>query len=179
MKKVKFKIILVLFLFIIHNSNVKNENIDTIITDYSVCDKFKPKFELLYDNVIGTYYNAVPEQTNNNPTLTGSNKKIDINKASELRWIAISQVMLDCNYRANIAKDDRFKGKIQYGDTVWVDSPYPEINGWWVVEDAMNKRYVDRIDFLQTLGDSTLKRGKFNDIKIYRLNNMYYSELES
>jgi hypothetical protein len=84
--------------------------------------------------------------------------------------------MIDDEYRAKLIKSDdpRFKGKIKYGDTVWIDSPYSEINGWWVVCDAKNKRYTKSIDFLQTIGDKTLIKnyprwpGKFENIKICR-----------
>ena len=133
--------------------------------------------ELLYSDVWGTIYNPVKEQCNNNPTITGDGSKIDIKNASKHRWIAISHEMLNCEYRLKILnnpKNDRYRGKIQYGDTIWIDSPYPEINGWWVVRDAKNARYTNSIDFLQTIGDTRLYKGspswsgKFKKIKIYK-----------
>jgi len=132
--------------------------------------------ELLYDNVWGTIYNPVTEQCNDNPTITGDGSKIDVNNASNHRWIAISQEMLNCNYRATLLMDSsRFNGKLQYGDYVWIESPYDEINGWWEVRDSKNKRYTNSIDFLQTVGDTRLYNdnklwsGKFENIKIYRV----------
>jgi hypothetical protein len=78
--------------------------------------------------------------------------------------------------RANMLiydQSDRFKGKIAYGDTVMITSPYEQLNGWWVVHDAKNARYTRSIDFLQTKGDATLYNnnplwnGRFDDINIY------------
>lgn len=134
---------------------------------------------LLYDDVWGTIYNANSNQCDSTPTVTGDGSLIDVNNASELRWIAISTEMLNCRYRKNIInnpKIDRFRGKIKYGDTVWVSSPHSEINGWWVVKDAKNIRYSKSIDFLQTNGDCRLYKndsqwsGKFKNIKIYKKN---------
>ncbi|MFW6247152.1 MAG: hypothetical protein ACOC22_03220 [bacterium] len=172
----KNRIIFIFTLLLMHCTNVENNEKEDKETNT------EPEYQLLYENVTGTYYNAVEEQTNSEPTITGSRNKIDINKASELRWIAISQVMLDDEFRRNLIKnninDNRFNGKIKYGDTIWIESPYPEINGWWVANDAMNKRYTKRIDFLQTIGDTTLKRGLFKNIKIFKVKNIHYSEIK-
>jgi hypothetical protein len=137
------------------------------------------EFSLIYDNVWGTIYHAVKKQCDNTPTITGDGSRINPDHASELRWIAISQEMLYCEYRQRIINDNTnksFKGKIQYGDTIWIKSPYDEINGWWVVRDAKNKRYTNSIDFLQTVGDGDLYgnnklwNGRFDGIKIYKRN---------
>ena len=133
--------------------------------------------ELLYDNVWGTIYHAESKQCDDSPNITGDGSKIDTNNASKHRWIAISQEMLKCSYRAKLANNTnsvRYKGKIQYGDTVWIVSKHKEINGWWVVKDAKNASLRKSIDFLQTKGDGKLYNnnkswsGKFLNIKIYR-----------
>lgn len=137
-----------------------------------------PQLELLYNNVWGAVYNPVKKQCDDTPTITGDGSKINLNKASNYRWIAISQEMLNSKFRANKLlypeRDDRFKGKIQYGDTIWIDSPNKNINGWWVVHDSKNARYKRSIDFLQANGDGSLYgnnplwNGKFDNINIYR-----------
>lgn len=137
------------------------------------------EYELIYDNVWGSIYHAVKRQCDESPTITGDGSIIDINRASEHRWIAISQEMLKCEYRQKLVSDTShlFKGEIKYGDTIWIDSPYPEINGWWVVHDTKNKRYEKSIDFLQTQGDYSLFNndknwsGKFENIRILKKNN--------
>ena len=140
-----------------------------------------PAPEPIYDSIWGTIYHAEVRQCDATPTITGDGSKINPWKASEHRWIAISQEMLDCEWRVGILNDSTsqlFKGRIQYGDTVWVASPYPEINGWWIVRDTKNKRYKNSIDFLQTKGDGSLYGndpmwcGRFNDIKLYRASDV-------
>ena len=171
-KMMLYKIVLLLMVFILSTGMVSED----IIPFKNVLSQ---QNELLYDNVWGTIYHAEAEQCDDTPTITGNGWCINPEKASNHRWIAISQGMLDDAYREKLLNNpniDRFKGKIEYGDTIWVESPYKEINGWWVVCDAKNKRYFRSIDFLQTKGDSSLfgnnKRwsGRFENIKIYRTN---------
>lgn len=134
----------------------------------------------LYSNIWGTIYHAEVRQCDASPTITGDGSRINPYNASEHRWIAISQEMLDCEYRVGLLNDSTsplYKGKIEYGDTIWIDSPYPEINGWWIVHDTKNKRYRNTIDFLQTKNDKSLYNnnpkwsGRFNNIKIYSVSD--------
>lgn len=138
------------------------------------------KKELLYDGVWGTIYHAEEKQCDESPTKTGNGSLIITERASKHRWIAITQYMLKDDWRRGLAlkrdsSDTRFNGKIEYGDTIWIESPYPELNGWWVVNDTKNKRFEDpTIDFLQTKDDGTLYgnnpqwSGKWEDIKIFK-----------
>lgn len=148
--------------------NIKNTNFEPII------------IEPLYNNIWGAIYNAEKEQCDDTPLVTGDGSKINQHNASEHRWIAISQNMLDCEYRQALLNDSTstsFKGKIRYGDTIWINSPHIEINGIWIVHDTKNKRYNNSIDFLQTIGDSGLYNndplwnGKFDEIQIYALDD--------
>jgi len=133
---------------------------------------------LLYDNVWGTYYNAVPSQCDDTPLTTGDGSKINPDKASEHRWIAISQFMLKDERRRGMidtTKDMRFNGKIRYGDTIVIVSPFPNLNGMWEVHDTKNKRYnTPTVDFLQSKNDKSIYNnnpmwcGKWVDIKIYK-----------
>jgi len=143
------------------------------------------ELDLLYENVWGSIYNADTSQCDSTPTQTATGHRINPYKASEQRWIAISQEMLDNNYRASLVKNPKsqlFKGKIEYGDTVWIESPHNSINGWWVVRDAKNAKLRKSIDFLQTVGDNTLYNndpqwsGKFDGISIYKLKNCSYNK---
>lgn len=144
-----------------------------------------PVHELLYDDIWGTIYHAEIRQCDNTPTITGSGYRINPTKASDLRIIAISHEMLDDAWRRTLidtTTDHRFNGKIAYGDTIWIESPrdslgnyiYPNITGYWIVQDTKNKRYKNSIDFLQTKGDWELFNndptwnGRFDDLKIYK-----------
>jgi len=144
------------------------------------------KYILLYNNIWGSIYHAIERECDDSPTKTGDGSIINIQHASELRWIAISQDMLKCEYRQKLVNENTsnlFKGKIEYGDTVWIESPHTEINGWWIVHDTKNSRYTKSIDFLQTLGDKSLYSnnthwsGKFENIRIYKKNSQYCNEL--
>ncbi len=161
---------ILLFTFFILSTSMISESIDLNKNENN-------QYELLYDDIWGTIYHPVKIQCDKTPTITGDGSRINPIKASEHRWIAISQEMLDCEYRQrllNNPKSDLYRGKIQYGDTVWIDSDYKEINGWWIVHDTKNSRYRSSIDFLQTKGDGRLYNdnklwnGKFDNIKIYR-----------
>lgn len=85
-----------------------------------------------------SYYNATSTQTDLTPLITGSQKKIDLNKLKKdlLRWCAVSPDLLK-----------RFGGKYKYGDTIYVKNPL-QYKGKWVIEDCMNKMYKNKIDFL-------------------------------
>jgi hypothetical protein len=166
-------------------SNVKRQGMTEFIANAST--NITPKIELLYDNIWGSIYHAEIRQCDSTPTVTGDGSKINPYKASDHRWIAISQEMINDMYRAQMIKrhnDKRFQGKIQYGDTIWIESSYSEINGWWVVRDAKNKCYTKSIDFLQTKGDKSLISnyprwsGKFQDLKIYRIENYQYRNVQ-
>jgi hypothetical protein len=179
MKKYFLKKIITLASIFLFSINMSGNSVTAMI--------YTPSISLLYDNVWSALYNPTANQCDNTPNITGDGSIIDTKKASELRWIAISQDLLNNTYRAKIinnAKDIRFKGKLAYGDTVWVDSPYKEINGWWVVKDAKNRRYQNSIDFLQSENDERLYgynkywSGKWRNIRIYKVNNYNYRALE-
>lgn len=166
-----------------------------MINNYTY-NKKSVAFELLYCNVWGTIYHATKRQCDNSPTITGDGSHINVKNASKYRWIAISQDMLKSVNRLKLLKNPLtskiYKGKIVYGDTVWIKSGNPKINGWWVVHDAKSAKcdnsgnllYSKSIDFLQTEGDINLYNGnplwsgKFCDIKIYRLKNVYYKNIK-
>lgn len=175
-----YRIVSLIAIFLLSAERVGESNTHLVKND------IEPKFELLYDDVWGSIYHAEIRQCDSTPTITANGGKINPNHASKHRWIAISQEMLNDEYRASLVESNcrRFRGKIEYGDTIWIESPHTEINGWWVVYDAKNKRYTRSIDFLQTKGDESLFNankswsGKFIDIKIYRIVNYNYRELE-
>jgi len=174
------KIVLLTVVFFVSTSMIADNNRNAMPEEMPV---FK---ELLYEDIWGTIYHAVEEQCDSTPTITADGSKINPYHASNHRWVAISQEMLNSAYRSTLVSDNnpRFKGKIQYGDTIWIESPYETINGWWVVRDAKNLRYNNSIDFLQTVGDASLYNndpywsGKFDSIKIYQIKNYKYLALQ-
>ena len=170
---------ILLLLLIMISTNVADSGTETINIKIN---KTESEYILIYNNIWGSIYNPVRRQCDNSPTLTGDGSKINPKKASNHRWIAISQDMLFDMNRAQLidSTDKRFKGKLSYGDTVWIKSPNVKLNGWWVIHDSKNKSYTKSIDFLQTKGDESLYNnnplwsGKFDNIKIYKLKTKNY-----
>jgi hypothetical protein len=146
----------------------------------SISGQTRTKIDLMYDNVWGSLYNPEPEQCDETPTITADGSHIDTLNASKQRWVAVSQDLLWSPRRHRLfvkdtINDHRYQGRIKFGDTIWIESPNPRINGKWVVHDLMNKKYHNAIDFLQTTGDGYLYNndklwdGKFKIISVYRI----------
>jgi len=98
--------------------------------------------------VTATIYHATPEQTDSTPDITASNKKIDISNPIKHRWIAVS-------------RDLEAKG-LTFGVRVCVTGA-GDLDGIWTVQDRMNKRWKNRIDFLV---NEDLKGGKWENVRI-------------
>lgn len=114
-----------------------------------------------------TVYNAVVEQCDADPFITADGSRINKHKleAGKLRWIALSQDLVDDNYKARL-HPGLFKGKFKFGDTLRVESKvHTSMNGLWVVRDVMNSRYRQSMDFLIPLRG---KRLLGRDFKIYK-----------
>ena len=91
-------------------------------------------------DVSATMYYPVVGQCDDTPDITADQTKIpDIYDCSYLRWIEVSQDLLWFN-----------GGPIRYGDTVYVYAGHK--TGAYIVRDAMNKRFKNKIDFLESVG---------------------------
>ena len=131
--------------------------------------KIVEQYQTIYDDIIGTIYHPEKKQTDNTPLITADLSKINPKKINELRWIAMSRDLI--NQQDKIRK---WYGKVKFGDTVYIESPkdihgnykFPYINGKWVLHDTMNKRYKNRIDFLQ---DKNGLYGKWNNLIIKKI----------
>jgi len=100
-------------------------------------------------SVTATIYHAVPAQTDSTPFITASNKVINKDNPGGHRWIAVSSDLEALGYT--------------FGARVCVENAGP-MDGYWIVQDRMNKRWTNRIDFLV---DESMKGGKWNNVKIY------------
>ena len=103
--------------------------------------------------VTATIYHATPEQTDSTPDITASNKKIDLSNPLKHRWIAVS-------------RDLEAKG-LTFGVKVCVTGA-DNLDGIWTVQDRMNKRWTNRIDFLV---NEDLKGGKWENVRVEILND--------
>lgn len=104
--------------------------------------------------VTATMYNPVVGQCDDDPLITAGMYKINPNKASEHKWIAVSRDLLK-----------RWGGVFDYGDKVYISGAGHK-NGIYTIVDTMNKRFQKRIDFLETRGT-----------KLYKYNNVVLAKL--
>ena len=103
---------------------------------------------LLVETVTATVYNAVPEQTDSTPFITASGARINQQHPELHRWVAVSQDMLKRGYK--------------FGMRIEV-SGAGDLDGIWEIQDVMNKRYTNCIDFLV---ENTRKLGKWKNVKV-------------
>jgi 3D (Asp-Asp-Asp) domain-containing protein len=98
--------------------------------------------------VVATIYHADPAQCNDDYLTTASLKKINPKNPAGHRWIAVS-------------RDLETKG-FTMGVRVCI-SGTDTMDGEWTIQDRMNKRWRNRIDFLV---NKTLRHGKWHKVKI-------------
>lgn len=107
---------------------------------------------LISATTTATVYNAVPEQTNSEPTVTASGRRIT-GDVAKLRILAMERTMMA-------------RHGVRYGDTVLVKGA-GVYDGEWVVEDTMHPRFAgqDKIDFLVP---DDVRLGKWNNVEVYK-----------
>jgi len=86
-----------------------------------------------------TVYNPLPAQCDSDPLITASNRRINIHQLQEgsIRWMALSRNMLK-----------RWGGNLNFGDTVTLYAKDSAIDGIWVIQDTMHRRFKNRGDLL-------------------------------
>jgi 3D (Asp-Asp-Asp) domain-containing protein len=99
--------------------------------------------------VVATIYHADSSQTDDTPFITASNKVINKDNPAGHRWIAVSRDLEPLGFT--------------FGTKVCIENS-GEMDGIWIVQDRMNKRWTKRIDFLV---NTDMKYGKWNNVKIY------------
>jgi len=104
-----------------------------------------PNAEVVVD---ATIYHAVEGQTDSTPLITASGKHINPNNPAGHRWIAVSR--------------DLEKLGFVFGEKVLVTGA-EQMDGVYVVEDRMNRRWTKRIDFLV---NETMKGGRWKGVRI-------------
>lgn len=109
--------------------------------------------------VTATIYHADPAQCNDDYLTTASMKTIEDPNKPE-RWIAVSR--------------DLEKKGFTMGRKVIVTGA-GEMDGVWTIEDRMNKRWTNRIDFLVP---KKMKYGKWEGVKI-RLKSTPNSKIDT
>lgn len=145
MKKIKITLTIAILSILIGelaHKNLKPLNFDFKSTEAEKVNVYK---------VTATMYYPVASQCDSDPLVTAGMYKITPGKASEQKWIAMSRDMLK-----------RWGGEFNYGDIVKIEGAGHK-DGFYKVVDTMNKRFKNRIDFLE---DKGTKHYKFENVKI-------------
>ena len=90
--------------------------------------------------VVVTIYHPVEEQCDDSPDILASGLKIQIDRASEYRYCAVSRDLLV-----------RWGGNFRYGDIIVIQGA-EDLDGLWIIQDTMNPRWTNRVDLLRTPG---------------------------
>ena len=111
------------------------------------------KYETEGMNVTVTMYQPVRYQTDSTPNILADGTRIRVHKASDYKFIAVSRNLLK-----------RFGGWLEYGDFVLLKGTQNK-DGVYQVRDIMNKRFVNRIDILESPGVEPYKYEKAKIVK--------------
>jgi len=131
--------------------NSENERLSALVEE----------FKLEGMEVTVTMYHPVRSQTDSTPNILADGTRIRVHKASEYRFIAVSRNLLK-----------RHGGFLEYGDFIVLKGTGLK-DGVYQVKDTMNKRFVNRIDILESPGT---KPYKVESAKIMKTNLVLNNE---
>ena len=132
----------------------KNKQLLTLVKENKELKQKLDKYETEGMNVTVTMYEPVRYQTDSTPNILADGTRIRVHKASEYRFIAVSRNLLK-----------RHGGWLNYGDFILLKGTNQKKDGVYQVRDTMNKRFVNRIDILESPGVSPYK---FQEAKIVK-----------
>ena len=124
------------------------------------CQDIKDGNGTFRTHVTLTMYHPTKNQTDSTPNITADGTKINIWKASEYRYVAVSRDLLS-----------RWGGPLNYGDWIVIEGAGKN-RGVYQVRDTMNPKWTKRVDVLKTPGT---KQFKYDNITLIR----YGSESEA
>ena len=140
-----------MFVIFYYTNNIIDELYNEINTlkDNGYCECL----ELQEFDVTVTMYHPTTHQTDSTPDITADGTKINIWKASEYRYVALSRDLIA-----------RWGGPFEYGDYIVIEG-IGEHSGIYQVRDTMNPKHTNRVDILKTPGSSQFK---YTDVTMYR-----------
>ena len=143
--------IIPMFVIFYYTNNMMNDLYDEldILKNNGYCECL----ELQEFDVTVTMYHPTPHQTDSTPDITADGTKINIWKASEYRYVALSRDLLS-----------RWGGPFDYGDYIVIEG-IGEHSGVYQVRDTMNPKHTNRVDILRTPGS---KQFKYDNVIMYR-----------
>ena len=133
--------------------NDKNIQLQSLVDENKRIQEKLDEYETEGMHVTVTMYQPVSYQTDSTPNILADGTRIRTRDASNYKFIAVSRNLLK-----------RFGGFLEFGDFVLLKGTDHK-DGVYQVRDIMNKRFVNRIDILESPG---VKPYKFVDAKIIK-----------
>ena len=140
----------------------KNVQVRALVKENKTLKKELSKYETEGMIVTVTMYEPVSYQTDSTPNILADGTRIRVHKASEYRFIAVSRNLLK-----------RHGGWLDYGDFVLLKVTNNK-DGVYQVRDTMNKRFVNRIDILESPG---VQPYMFSEAKIVKTDLLVNNEI--
>ena len=140
--------------------NDKNIQIQSLIDERDRISEKLNEYETEGMHVTVTMYQPVRRQTDSTPNILADGTRIRTQEASKYKFIAVSRNLLK-----------RWGGWLDYGDFILLKGTDGK-DGVYQVRDTMNKRYVNRIDILESID---VKPYKFEKAKIIKTDLTYTS----
>jgi len=131
--------------------NDKNIKLQSLVDENKRLTEKLDEYETEGMHVTVTMYQPVERQTDSTPNILADGTRIRTQDASNYKFIAVSRNLLK-----------RWGGWLDYGDFIVLKGTDGK-DGVYQVKDTMNKRFVNRIDILETPGT---KPYKFENAKI-------------
>ena len=125
--------------------NDKNIEIRSLLDENKRLTESLNKYETEGMKVTVTMYEPVSYQTDSTPDILADGTRIRTHIASEYKFIAVSRNLLK-----------RHGGFLEYGDFVVLKGTGQK-DGVYQVKDTMNKRFINRIDILESPGTKPYK----------------------
>ncbi len=101
--------------------------------------------------VTATMYRPLIQETDSTPHILADGTEIDINKAEDYRFIAVSRDLLK-----------RWGGPFDYGDFVLIEDA-GDHSGVFQIRDTMHSKWTLRIDFLMSIDCDPFR---YEDVKL-------------
>ena len=140
--------------------NDKNIQLQSLVDENKRLSEELSKYETEGMHVTVTMYQPVARQTDSTPNILADGTRIRTQEASKYKFIAVSRNLLK-----------RWGGWLDYGDFILLKGTDGK-DGVYQVRDTMNKRYVNRIDILESID---VKPYKFEKAKIIKTDLTYTS----
>jgi hypothetical protein len=133
--------------------NDKNIQLEALRVENSDLKGKLDKYETEGIHVTVTMYQPLRYQTDSTPNILADGTRIRVQQASDYKFIAVSRNLLK-----------RHGGWLDYGDFILLRGTVGK-DGVYQVRDTMNKRFVNRIDILES---PDVKPYKFERAKIVK-----------